>query len=129
MTPTLNGIDHVHVLVANREAAAEWYRDTLGLVPVSKFASWAENNGPLVISDPNGSQNLALFERPVIESLASLAFRADGKAWLQWIDTLQQKGIDTRLANHDLAYSLYFSDPDGNQLEITTYDVEVEFPA
>jgi catechol-2,3-dioxygenase len=33
-------------------------------------------------------------------------------------------GLEVRVADHELAWSLYFQDPDGNTHEITSYDHE-----
>jgi len=41
MIPSLYGIDHVHVYVANRDAAVNWYKDILGMTPIKAFLSWA----------------------------------------------------------------------------------------
>jgi catechol-2,3-dioxygenase len=35
----------------------------------------------------------------------------------------RERGIDVRLADHGVADSLYFSDPDGHRLELTTYEI------
>ena len=37
MAPTLNGIDHVHVYVANWGEAEKWYESVLGFRRVEKF--------------------------------------------------------------------------------------------
>ena len=35
---------------------------------------------------------------------------------------LKDKVTRADVVDHDLSYSLYFDDPDGNKLEITSYD-------
>ncbi|MFN3243212.1 MAG: VOC family protein [Planctomycetota bacterium] len=63
MAPELSGgIDHVHVYVADRDAAASWYARVLGFGVVEKYRSWADDpDGPLTIEDPRGRVHLALF--------------------------------------------------------------------
>jgi catechol-2,3-dioxygenase len=36
---------------------------------------------------------------------------------------LHERGIAITFADHTAAHSIYFTDPDGHELEITTYDV------
>ena len=51
MTPMLNGFDHVHVYVRDREGAAKWYAQVLGFTPVEKLMVWAVDGGPLTLAD------------------------------------------------------------------------------
>ena len=53
-----------------------------------------------------------------------LAFRADRKNFLVAQGELKKRGIKFEFQDHEIANSIYFYDPDGHQLEITTYDVE-----
>ena len=49
-------IDHVELFVPDRDEAAAWYRDVLGLEVVAAFAHWADDPaGPLMISPDGGS--------------------------------------------------------------------------
>ncbi len=43
MTPKLNGIDHVHVYVANWNDAEKWYQTILGFISVDALMPWAVN--------------------------------------------------------------------------------------
>ena len=36
---------------------------------------------------------------------------------------LAERGIDAELWDHTICHSLYLRDPDGHQVELTTYDV------
>ena len=57
-------LDHVHVMVPDRAAAARWYSERLGFEPVEKYELWTnEIDGvPLPISADGGQSMLALFE-------------------------------------------------------------------
>ncbi len=121
----LNGVDHVHIEVADRNKALNWYHDVMGFSPIERLMSWADDNGPLTIEDAGGLVHLALFERKVPEPTRAVAYGASGAGFLQWKQHLEERGLDLRLADHRLAFSLYFSDPWGNQHEITPYDVDV----
>lgn len=121
----LQGVDHVHVEVADRDKATTWYHDVMGLSPVERLKSWADENGPLTVEDPGGSVHLALFERKVPVPTKAVAYGTSGAGFLRWKKHLEDRGLDLRIADHTLAFSVYFSDPWGNQHEITTYDHDI----
>lgn len=122
MTPTLNGIDHVHVYVPDWNAAEEWYQSVLGFKRVDALMVWAVKNGPLTLENPEGNIHLALFERDSHPDTSAIAFGASGQEFLAWKAHLESHGVELRITDHKLAYSLYFSDPWGNLHEITTYE-------
>lgn len=130
-------LDHVEVFVPNRHEAAAWYKRVLGLEIVPEFEFWAQDpQGPLMISSDCGSTKLALFRGPTDgaeggSGFRLVAFRVDGGGFIAFIrrlDSLQLRDhrgravtIDS-VVDHDKAYSVYFSDPYGHRLEITSYD-------
>lgn len=127
-------IDHVHVEVPDREVAAKWYGRILGLEPVKHLAEWAEHpQGPLILATPDGLPVLSLFARaskPVSRD-TTIAFRVIGLDFLKFLDRLKETEISrddgvrlTRadVVDHDLAWSIYFTDPWDNRFEITSYD-------
>lgn len=119
-----DGIDHVEVFVRDLQDAARWYGKVLGLREVAR---WEPE--PLMIGA--GGTKLALFHadgpraaagdgRAVHWHRVAWATSADGFAAAQ--AHLRELGIDFRgPVDHGLAQSIYFVDPDGNPLEITTY--------
>jgi len=125
MAPQLSGgLDHVHVYVADRDAAADWYARMLGFRVVEKFRSWADDpHGPLTIEDPTGRIHLALFASAKARHDV-VAFGASGEEFLEWLAHFEQHDIAVRVVDHGMACSVYFDDADGNGLEITTYEVE-----
>ena len=52
------------------------------------------------------------------------ALRADRKNFERAQQELKQRGIAFHFEDHGIAHSIYFRDPDGHELEITTYEVE-----
>ena len=129
-------IDHVHVYVADRRAAAEWYRSVLGLEVCHDIES-DDDGGPLVVSSDGGNTGLALFkQRPgeaAVRTPTTVAFRVGGSGFLEFLGrlaSLKVEGEDGRtlapsdVVDHDYCYSLYFNDPDGNPYELTTYDYD-----
>lgn len=122
--PPLAGFDHLHVFVADRSAATAWYGRVLGLHPVATLAHWARDGGPLVLADAAGSVHLALFERPPQANRATLALGLGALQWPAWRAHLAaQPGLAVGFSDHGEAWSLYFSDPDGNPFELTCHEV------
>lgn len=120
--PNLTGFDHVHVYVADWEAAENWYQKVLGFTRVEALMPWAVKNGPLTIENADGSVHLALFQTDRRPPISTVAFGATADEFLAWKEHLEAQGLELRVTDHKLAYSVYFSDPDGNTYEITTYD-------
>ena len=51
------------------------------------------------------------------------AMRADRKNFLAAQKELKGRGIDFEFQDHEISHSIYFRDPDGHQIEITTYEL------
>jgi len=130
-------IDHVELFVPNRHEAAAWYRQILGLEIIPEHEHWAADpRGPLMISSDGGSTKLALFEGQPQGTRATagfhlVAFRVTGGGFMDFLDRVPDLHLKdhtgrslTRDAvrDHTKAFSIYFSDPYGHRLEITTYD-------
>lgn len=122
--PSLLGFDHIHVFVQDRAAAEAWYGRVLGLARARELEFWAKGGGPLTLQDRAGTIHLALFERPREKNRATIALRVGGTAFKEWRSHLAQVvGLEVSEEDHEVAVSLYFSDPDGNPFEITTYEL------
>jgi catechol 2,3-dioxygenase-like lactoylglutathione lyase family enzyme len=130
-------LDHVEMFVPNRHEAAEWYQHVLGLEIVPEYELWAQDpQGPLMISSDNGRTKLALFRGPAGSATQEsgyrlVAFRVDGSGFVAFLNRLESLKLrDHRgrvvtvdsVVDHDKAYSVYFSDPYGHRLEVTSYD-------
>jgi len=124
MALSLDGFDHVHVFVRDRARAQGWYGDVLGLRVSPELAHWADG-GPLMLENEASTIRLALFEGDAGANRSVVAFRVDGEGLAAWKSRLEER-LDAapRLVDHGAAWSLYFSDPDGNPFEITTYDAD-----
>ena len=123
--PSVRSIDHIHVFVADRTAAERWYKEVLGFTRIKEFEFWAAGGGPLTIQDAGGSVHIALFERPAEKCRSTIALGVDAATFLAWRSHLAAVlGQPPKLEDHDASWSIYFSDPDGNPYEITTYEYE-----
>ena len=129
-------IDHIELFVPDRYEAAAWYQRVLGLQIVADYEHWAANPaGPLMISGDGGVTKLALFEgQPqgtrVTAGFDRVAFRVTAIVFVEYLRKLVKLGVTDRGGetiaprDHQAAYSIYFSDPYGHHLEITTYEHE-----
>ena len=124
MIPAITGIDHIHVSVANWADGEQWYEQVLGYKRVDALMPWAVENGPLTIESPDGSVHLALFESDNPKPITAIAFNATAAEIVAWISHLEDQGLNIRIADHKLAWSLYFYDPWENMYEITTYEYD-----
>ena len=52
-----------------------------------------------------------------------LAFRVDRADFKSAKETLRQRGIEFEFQDHEIVHSIYFFDPDGHLIELTTYDL------
>jgi catechol 2,3-dioxygenase-like lactoylglutathione lyase family enzyme len=123
------GVDHVELLVPDRFSAAEWYRDVLGITSTRENEKWARDNpeGPLMISADGGKTSLALFKGPTADTSKNgfrrLAFKVSGDEFLAFLKFGEEHGLEPlRVIDHESRISVYFSDPFGHALELTTYD-------
>lgn len=123
MPPELTVVDHIHVMVSDRDAAEAWYARVLGMRRVRALEVWATGAGPLTLSSAEGGIHLALFERPRQPCRSTIALRVSALPFLAWRSHLRAVlDAEPALEDHDLSWSVYFSDPDGNPYEITSYE-------
>ena len=123
--PPIDRVDHVHVYVTDRQAAEQWYQAVLGFERKKELEKWAVPHGPLMLQDASGSVVIAVFEKPPQANLSVIALGVTGVAFVKWLSHLSQVlQQDISPVDHGLAWSIYFSDPDSNPYEITTYDYD-----
>ncbi len=121
----LEQIDHVALRCASPEASKDWYVGILGFEHVFP-GQWSGT--PIFLR--LGSTFLALFPQTCAEqpspriNVSHLAFRIVSYTDFESAQAeLRARSIPFQFQDHDICHSVYFLDPDGLQLEITTYDV------
>jgi len=125
----LEGVDHVALAVADVERSADWYVDVLGFerryhgmwegVPV--FV--ARDKTAIALFPAGRDQANPSLRRKQGGGMLHLAFRANRANFVAAQRDLTDRGIVFHFQDHEISHSIYFQDPDGIELEITTYEV------
>ena len=122
----LEGIDHVALAVQDVRSSARWYQDVLGLERLYEEA-WGDS--PAVV----GIRGTAIALFPVRDSapkplpdgdviaMRHIAFRANAENFATAQRELSARGLEFEFQDHGISRSIYFRDPDGHVIEITTY--------
>ena len=124
----IEALDHVALSVRDLERSARWYADVLGFKRQHE-GMW--DGVPIFVG--NGGAAIALFpardkagstshERAAVGTL-HFAFRADRENFLRAQDELKKRAIPFEFEDHEISHSIYFRDPDGHEIEITTYEL------
>ena len=130
---SVEDIDHIEMFVSDREKAAKWYEEIFGLKPIKELEMWSKI-GPLFIGNKDRSVTLAIMngKKDFDGSINRMAFRTTGEKFIDFLNRVDEMGLfflkekvtKEQVVDHDLSYSIYFDDPDGNKLELTCYDHE-----
>jgi catechol 2,3-dioxygenase len=122
----LKEIGHVLLRVLDLERSKKFYGEVLGF----KILEEDPEHGGTFMALEGQSHAIDLFQvkdaeaakmqTPGVRGLGHIAFRVDSEAALKEAHaTLQAHGVEiTRAIDHVSQKSIYFSDPDGNTLEI-----------
>jgi catechol 2,3-dioxygenase-like lactoylglutathione lyase family enzyme len=124
----LEGIDHVALAISNVERSAQWYIDVLGFERryedmwdgIPTFIGKGTTAIALFPADSDGRSTSS--HRDI--RMLHLAFRASRENFLSAQDELKRRGIKFEFQDHEISHSIYFRDPDGHELEITTYELK-----
>src|SRR5947208_6289819 len=124
----LEGIDHVALAVRDVERSARWYIEVLGFELLHE-GMWdgipvfiGKGTTAIAFFPANSNAKSTSSTRREVRML-HLAFRADHDGFLAAQEELKRRGIKFEFQDHEISHSIYFRDPDGHQLEITTYDL------
>ena len=124
----IDALDHVALSARDVARSAQWYAEVLGFKRLHED-KW--NGIPVFVG--NGHAAIALF--PAAEEVGSasadraavrtlhFAFRTDRENFLRAQDELKKRAILFEFQDHEISHSIYFRDPDGHKIEITTYEL------
>ena len=119
-------LDHVSLNVADRQRSISWYQDVLGLEARNEPT---RDDWPVFMGE---SGCIALFQAQAtgVECRSPESVGVRHVAFLVGKDDLEraqahlaEEDIEFRFEDHGNAHSVYFEDPDGNVIELTTYEL------
>jgi len=119
----LEALDHVGLVVSDVPRSVRWYREVLGLRRAYEDA-WGDF--PAVLEA--GGSGVALFHNedgrpvPVDDPMRHVGFRTSRRGLEAAKAELRARGIEFHEGDYGVAWSVYLPDPDGYQVEITTYE-------
>ena len=115
-----HAIGHVHLTVRDLDVASDFYTEVLGLTITEthgrfQFLSWGERHHDVALQAvgpdaPGPSSGVGLYH-------AAMEV-ADAAGLTTIFERLQDRGVPVTPVDHGISKALYFSDPDGNGLEV-----------
>ena len=122
-------LDHVNLFVRNAERSYRWYTDIFGLhtQDIFRFPGTDRMRAAFLSCDQDHAHDIALFE--VGEDAQGPQKNQVGLNHVAWrmgsLDDLKEMyqrlhdhAVPVRVADHMISIGVYFSDPDGNGLEV-----------
>lgn len=142
MALTIGGVHHLALVCKDMKATHDFYTDVMKmrLTCAIHVPPFPEDEAMHLFYDMGGGNQLAFFwfrdaQEPVVGqahpaspahvnasgSMHHLAFSVDTEEeLLAWRDHIKSQGVKvTPMIDHDFCKSIYFTDPDGMQLEIS----------
>ena len=122
-------LDHVNIFVRNAERSHKWYTDVFGLhtQDTMTFPGTGQLRAAFLSCDRNHAHDIALFE--VGEDAPGPQKKGVGLNHVAWrmgsledlaemYHRLKAKDVPVSVSDHTVSIGIYFSDPDGNGLEV-----------
>lgn len=114
----LDQIDHTQLDVNNRALVHKRYLENFDFTRATSLGHWIEG---IPFAVDNSSEHLGLFESKSIYS-TPVSFSVTSNQFSNWQKHLFEHSIEYVLMEHDLFWSMHFSDPGGTPFEIKSYD-------
>ncbi|MFI4898050.1 MAG: VOC family protein [Phycisphaerales bacterium JB059] len=121
-------LDHVAVFVSDLDRSKAFYAGVLGLEDAYP-GQW--DGSPTIMMAPGSRTGVALFPAEIAGdgrtnkrpgAIDHFAFRTSREAQDELRSRLERDGIEHRVKEFGICHSVFVHDPDGVEVEITTYD-------
>lgn len=119
----LNGIDHIAINVVDLDRSTKWYADVFGFRVLRRWTT--------TVMVGRGNMKIGLFHRPKAGTvddidnklaITHVAFLVDGDKFDNTLAQVKSMGIAVEgPEDSGIALSFFFRDPDGHQMEVTSY--------
>ena len=125
----LQAIDHVALSVRDVQRSAQWYVDVLGFERQhgdvwGDYPVFVGKNDAAIALFPIRKKEAMGSTSPSSIRVLHFAFRANRSEFAKAQKELEARGIKFEFQDHKISHSIYFEDPDGHELEITTYELD-----
>src|SRR4051812_48369116 len=124
----LEAIDHIALSVRDVERSAQWYMDVLGFErlhgDVWKVPAFlGKNDAAIALFPLRERRPQSSSSPPAPIRVLHFAFRTNRSNFLKAQEDLRKHKIQFEFQDHEISHSIYFDDPDGHEIEITTYEL------
>ena len=123
------GVDHLALICSDVEQTIEFYTDVVGMTLNKVVPNRDEPSSTHIFLDMGGGNFLAFFDFPKkgpaktvrgVGSMHHLAMKAGAQQYAKAVRRLKERGVDHDIHGDETKGAVYFRDPDGILLEITT---------
>lgn len=123
------GVDHLALICSDMERTIAFYTDVVGMTLNKVIPNRDEPSSTHIFMDMGGGNYLAFFDFPKhgpaktergVGSMHHLALKGTSEQFTHAVKTLRERGIEHDVHGSETKGSVYFRDPDGILLEITT---------
>lgn len=123
------GVDHLALICSDMAETIEFYTEVVGMTLNKVIQNRDEPSSTHIFMDMGGGNYLAFFDFPKhgpakgqrgVGSMHHLALKGTPEQFAHAVSTLRARGIEHDVHGSETEGSVYFRDPDGILLEITT---------
>ncbi len=123
------GVDHLALICSDIGQTIEFYTEVVGMTLNKVVPNRDEPSSTHIFLDMGGGNFLAFFDFPEkgpaktergVGSMHHLALKGTPEQYKNALKTLRERGIEHDVHGNEEKGSVYFRDPDGILLEITT---------
>jgi catechol 2,3-dioxygenase-like lactoylglutathione lyase family enzyme len=119
----IEALDHVALHVQDLQQSIHWYQSVLGMQQRARYQDTTGFGKPVEMRA--GDVGIALFpsspEQPPQRFDGHIAMRLSRDNFEQAQAHLRELGIDFRLVHYTRCDGIYFNDPNGYQIELSTW--------